>query len=192
MGELGIGTLCYNWHAVSTGQLWAAHEYFLRAVVPVAEEAGMRICLRPDDPPHARGLRPGAGHLPSAYSGITVCQGNFTMMTDDLPALIRRWGAQGKIFFVHFRDVAGDASRFIEVFHDEGPTNMLECMRAYHETGFDARCARTTSRPGRGEQRELRVRHPRPATSPDFATPPTDGLRPGKAVRSARKRCASD
>jgi mannonate dehydratase len=75
--------------------------------------------------------------VPSAYSGITVCQGNFTLMTDDLPALIRRWGAQGKIFFVHFRDVAGDASRFIEVFRDEGPTDMLECMRAYHETGFD-------------------------------------------------------
>jgi mannonate dehydratase len=187
MGELGIGTLCYNWHAVtgwarthhdvplrggarsggyddatmrraapmaepgsiSTDQLWAAHEYFLRAVVPVAEEAGVRICLHPDDPPlpEVRGVprimgTPGAfdrvlATVPSAYSGITVCQGNFTLMTDDLPALIRRWGAQGKIFFVHFRDVAGDASRFIEVFHDEGPTDMLECMRAYHETGFD-------------------------------------------------------
>ena len=33
--------------------------------------------------------------------------------------------------------MAGDASRFIEVFRDEGPTDMLECMRAYHETGFD-------------------------------------------------------
>jgi len=187
MGKLGIGTLCYNWHAVTgwarthhdvplrggarsggyddatmrraapvaepgsitTDQLWAAHEYFLRAVVPVAEEAGVRICLHPDDPPlpEVRGVprimgTPAAfdrvlATVPSAYSGITVCQGNFTLMTDDLPALIRRWGAQGKIFFVHFRDVAGDASRFIEVFHDEGPTDMLECMRAYHETGFD-------------------------------------------------------
>ena len=187
MGELGIGTLCYNWHAVTgwarthhdvplrggalsggyddatmrraapvaepgsitTDQLWAAHEYFLRAVVPVAEEAGVRICLHPDDPPlpEVRGVprimgTPAAfdrvlATVPSAYSGITVCQGNFTLMTDDLPTLIRRWGAQGKIFFVRFRDVAGDASRFIEVFHDEGPTDMLECMRAYHETGFD-------------------------------------------------------
>ena len=187
MGDLGIGTLCYNWHAVTgwarthhdvplrggarsagyddvtmrraapaaepgsitADQLWAAHEYFLRAVVPVAEEAGVRICLHPDDPPlpEVRGVprimgTPAAfdrvlATVPSAYSGITVCQGNVTLMTDDLPALIRRWGAQGKIFFVHFRDVAGDASRFIEVFHDEGPTDMLECMRAYHETGFD-------------------------------------------------------
>ena len=36
---------------LGTDQLWAAHEYFLRAVVPVAEEAGVRICLHPDDPP---------------------------------------------------------------------------------------------------------------------------------------------
>src|SRR5690349_1186839 len=134
---------------LGTDQLWAAHEYFLRAVVPVAEEAGVRICLHPDDPPlpEVRGVprimgTPAAFDrvlttVPSAYSGITVCQGNFTLMTDDLPALIRRWGAQGKIFFVHFRDVAGDASRFIEVFHDEGPADVLECMRADHETGFD-------------------------------------------------------
>jgi mannonate dehydratase len=75
--------------------------------------------------------------VPSENSGITLCQGKFTLMTDDLPALIRRFGRQGKIFFVHFRDVAGEAQRFIEVFHDEGPTDMLACMRAYAETGFD-------------------------------------------------------
>jgi mannonate dehydratase len=121
----------------------------LSAVVPVAEEAGVRICLHPDDPPlgEVRGVPRIMGTpeafdrvlatWPSDYSGITSCQGNFTLMTDDLPALIRRYGGLGKIFFVHFRDVAGDARRFIEVFHDEGPTDMLECMKAYHETGFD-------------------------------------------------------
>ena len=87
--------------------------------------------------------------VPSAYSGITVCQGNFTLMTDDLAALIRRWGAQGKIFFVHFRDVAGDASRFIEVFHDEGPTDMLECgptTRPASTARCTARAHRTSAR----------------------------------------------
>jgi mannonate dehydratase len=187
MGELGIGTLCYNWHAVTgwarthhgvllrggaqasgyddatmraagplaepgsitAGQLWAAHEYFLRAVLPVAEEAGVRLGLHPDDPPlgEVRGVPRIMGSpeafdrvlrtVPSEYSGITLCQGNFTLMTDDLPALIRRFGRQGKIFFVHFRDVAGEAQRFIEVFHDEGPTDMLACMRAYAEAGFE-------------------------------------------------------
>src|SRR5579871_1366024 len=187
MGELGIGTLCYNWHAVSgwartsadvvlrggarstrfddadmrshgtlvepgslgPEQLWSAFEYFAAAVVPVAEEAGVRICLHPDDPPipEVRGI-PRIMNTPQAYervlatadseySGITFCQGNFTLMTDDLPALIRRFGARRRIFFVHFRDVAGEARDFIEVFQDEGPTDMLECMRAYAEVGFD-------------------------------------------------------
>lgn len=187
MGQLGIGTLCYNWLAVSgwarthrgvilrggalsTGydddamrravplaqrgeitheQLWSALEYFLHAVVPVAEEAGVRIGMHPDDPPisEVRGV-PRIMGTPEAfdrllsiedseYSGITFCQGNFTLMTDDLPGLIRRFGKRKRIFFSHFRDVAGEGHHFIEVFHDEGPTDMLECMRAYRDVGFE-------------------------------------------------------
>ena len=75
--------------------------------------------------------------VPSPNSGVTFCQGNFTLMTDDLPALIRRLGRDGRIFFSHFRDVRGDAHRFVEVFHDEGPTDMFECMRAYFDIGFE-------------------------------------------------------
>jgi mannonate dehydratase len=130
-------------------QLWGAFEYFLRTVVPVAEESGVRICLHPDDPPieQVRGVPRIMGTpeafervlrtVESDYSGITFCQGNFTLMTNDLPALIRRFGGEKRIFFVHFRDVAGDRRHFIEVFHDEGPTDMMECMRAYHDVGFD-------------------------------------------------------
>jgi mannonate dehydratase len=70
-------------------------------------------------------------------SGITFCQGNFALMTNDVPSVIRQFGEQGKIFFVHFRDVRGDASGFVETFHDEGQTDMLECMRAYRDVGYD-------------------------------------------------------
>ena len=70
-------------------------------------------------------------------NGITLCQGNFTLMTDDLPAAIRQFGEQGKIFFVHFRDVRGTPEKFVETFHDEGQTDMLACMRAYRDIGFD-------------------------------------------------------
>ena len=48
-----------------------------------------------------------------------------------------RLGRDGRIFFSHFRDVEGDAHKFVEVFHDEGPTDMFECMRAYFDIGFD-------------------------------------------------------
>jgi len=135
--------------SITHEQLWDAFEYFLRAVVPVAEQSGVQISLHPDDPPisQVRGVprimgSPGAFQrvlsiVPSEYSGVTFCQGNFTLMSGDLPALIRRLGADGRIFFSHFRDVAGDAHKFVEVFHDEGPTDMLECMRAYRDIGFD-------------------------------------------------------
>jgi mannonate dehydratase len=75
--------------------------------------------------------------VPSEANGITLCQGNFTLMTDDVPAAIRQFGEQGKIFFVHFRDVRGAPESFVETFHDEGQTDMLACMRAYRDVGFE-------------------------------------------------------
>ena len=74
---------------------------------------------------------------PSPVNGITLCQGNFALMSDDLPSVIRHFGKQGKIFFVHFRDVRGRVEHFVETFHDDGQTDMLACMRAYKEVGFD-------------------------------------------------------
>lgn len=137
---------------VSEEQLWENLEYFLKAVVPVAEEAGVKLAMHPDDPP----LSPirGLGRImrsidnyqrlldlvPSPVNGIALCQGNFTLMTDDLPAAIRQFGEQDKIFFVHFRDVRGTAEKFVETFHDEGKTDMLACMRAYRDVGFDGVC----------------------------------------------------
>jgi mannonate dehydratase len=58
-------------------------------------------------------------------------------MTDDLPGVIRHFGAQGKIFFVHFRDVRGTPEKFVETFHDDGQTDMLACMQAYKEIGYE-------------------------------------------------------
>jgi mannonate dehydratase len=75
--------------------------------------------------------------VPSPVNGIALCQGNFTLMTDDLPGAIRKFGKQGKIFFAHFRDVRGNVYHYEETFHDEGKTDMLECMRAYKDIGFE-------------------------------------------------------
>ncbi len=137
---------------VSEETLWETLDYFLRAVVPVAEKAGVRLAMHPDDPP----LSPirGLGRImrsidnyqrlldlyPSPVNGIALCQGNFALMTDDLPAAIRHFGKQGKIFFVHFRDVRGTPEKFVETFHDDGQTDMLACLRAYREVGFEGVC----------------------------------------------------
>ncbi|HMO58531.1 MAG TPA: mannonate dehydratase [Roseiflexaceae bacterium] len=134
---------------VSEEQLWENLHYFLRRVLPVAERAGVKLAMHPDDPPLSP-LR-GIGRImrsidnfqrlidlvPSSSNGITLCQGNFALMTDDLPRAIRQFGHQQKIFFVHMRDVRGTAEQFVETFHDDGPTDLLACFRAYREVGFD-------------------------------------------------------
>jgi mannonate dehydratase len=134
---------------ISEEKLWETLAYFLKRIVPVAEKAGVKLAMHPDDPP----LSPirGVGRImrsvenfqrlidlvPSPANGITMCQGNFTLMTNDLPQAIRNFGKQNKIFFVHFRDVQGTPERFEETWHDAGKTDMLACMRAYREIGFD-------------------------------------------------------
>jgi len=134
---------------ISEEALWDNLEYFLRRVVPVAEKANVKLAMHSDDPP----LSPirGVGRImrsvdnyqrlldlvPSPVNGITLCQGNFTLMTRDLPAVIRQFGRQKKIFFVHFRDVRGTPERFEETWHDEGQTDLLACLRAYREVGFE-------------------------------------------------------
>jgi mannonate dehydratase len=130
-------------------QLWESFAYFLPKVVPVAERAGVKLALHPDDPPLSpiRGLgrifrnveafQRALDMAPSANNGITFCQGCFSEMGVDIPATIRQFGAQQKIHFVHFRDVRGTADHFVETFHDDGQTNMLEAMRCYAEIGFD-------------------------------------------------------
>jgi mannonate dehydratase len=132
---------------IGEDELWASLDYFLRRVLPVAERAGVVLSMHPDDPPTTpiRGVSrimrsiPNFHRLldtlPSPASTVTLCQGNFTLMTDDLPREIRRLGK--KISFVHFRDVRGVPEKFEETWHDAGMTDMLACMRAYRDIGFD-------------------------------------------------------
>lgn len=137
---------------VKEEKLWDNLKYFLERIVPVAEEANVKIAMHPDDPPISpiRGISRIMSNIesfqrlidlvPSPVNGIALCQGNFTLMTDDLPSVIRHFGAQKKIFFVHFRDVRGTAEKFEETFHDDGKTDMLECMKAYRDIGYDGVC----------------------------------------------------
>jgi mannonate dehydratase len=133
---------------IGEDELWENLDYFLRRVVPVAEKSNVKLAMHPDDPP----LSPirGIGRImrsvenyqrlldlvPSPANGITLCQGNFTLMTDDLPGVIRKFGQQDKIFFVHFRDVRGTVEKFEETWHDDGKTDLLACMQAYRDVGF--------------------------------------------------------
>lgn len=132
---------------VSSSDLWANLEYFLGEVLPVAERKDIRLALHPDDPPlesvagtpriitSVDAYRRVMDLYDSPSNGITFCQGNFAAMGVDIPETIRAFGDD--IHFVHFRDVEGTASEFVETWHDDGPTNMVAAMQAYHDIGFD-------------------------------------------------------
>jgi mannonate dehydratase len=137
-----------RWGEISEEKIWDNITYFLERIIPVAEKAGVKMALHPDDPPlsplrgigriliNAEAFRRILRIMPSPVNGITFCQANFKLMGEDIKSLVREFGRQGKIFFVHLRDVKGTRERFRETFHDNGPTDMAEMLKLYHDVGF--------------------------------------------------------
>ena len=124
---------------LSEEQLWDNYAYFIRAVMPAAEAAGVKMGLHPDDPPlsplfgfsriltSADAYRRAMALSDSPSHGITFCQATFRTMGEDVFKLIPEFGK--RIFFLHFRDVTGNKTCFRETFHDNGPTDMVELLR---------------------------------------------------------------
>ncbi|WP_274364950.1 mannonate dehydratase [Paenibacillus thermotolerans] len=134
---------------VSEKKLWDNLTYFMEQIVPVAEEANVKLALHPDDPPispirgvsrilrNADALQRAIDLVPSPNNGITLCQGTLATAGDHIPTVIRHFAKQDKLFFVHFRDVRGTPEKFEETFHDDGKTDMLEAMKTYYEVGYN-------------------------------------------------------
>ena len=130
--------------------LWKNMEYFLKAVVPEAEAHDVRLALHPDDPPVPRlrgipriitsidALKRVTQIYPSPHNGLTFCQGSIASQGPhvDIPAAIRWFGERKLIHFVHFRDVRGTPTSFVEAWHDDGQNDMYAAMKAYYEVGF--------------------------------------------------------
>jgi mannonate dehydratase len=135
---------------------WDRITYFLKRVVPVADEAKVKIALHPQDPAMPpdlgfRGVHPVLGSVdglkrfidtvPSPYHGLNFCQGTVSEMLtkpgEQIYDVIRYFGSRGKIFNVHFRNIAGGYLDFRETFPDNGDVDMPRALRVYREIGFD-------------------------------------------------------
>lgn len=135
---------------------WERITYFLRRVVPVATEHQVRLACHPQDPgmPRGKGWRGVETVLGSVegldrfvsiaespYHGLNFCQGTVAEMLDapgeQIFDVVRRFGRRGKIFNVHFRNIAGGFLDFRETFIDDGDVDMLKAMRVYKEIGYD-------------------------------------------------------
>lgn len=136
--------------AVGEAELWERLAFFLAELVPVAEEAGVRLAAHPDDPPVAR-LR-GTARLvngpekydrllalaPSPANALEYCVGSVAEMPDgDVYAATRRFARAGAIAYVHFRNVRGKVPRYVETFVDDGDVDMARIVRILAEEGFD-------------------------------------------------------
>lgn len=138
----------------SAEEIWACYTYFIKAVLPVAEEAGVKMALHPDDPPLAKmngvaklfinyeGYRRAeqvAGG--SAAWGIRLCVGTWAeggdQMGKDVFEMIRDFGGRGKIYDVDFRNVTSPLPRFVETFPDDGYLDMYQVMKALRQVRFN-------------------------------------------------------
>jgi mannonate dehydratase len=134
----------------SAEEVFANHDYFIKAVLPAAEEAGVRLALHPDDPPGPplggmarvfssfEGFDRAARAIDSPAWGLLFCAGCWSEMGGEANVLrgIRHFGPQGKLVYIHFRDVQGTGDQFAECFIGEGNVNVTTVMRALKEVGF--------------------------------------------------------
>jgi mannonate dehydratase len=135
---------------VTPEQLWQRLADFLQEVVPVAEEAGVRLAAHPDDPPMPT-IRNTARLVyqpdyyqklldlqPSYYNGLEFCLGSLAEMTEgNLYEVIDQYSRQDRVSYVHCRNVRGKVPHYHEVFIDEGDIDVVRALRILHRNGFD-------------------------------------------------------
>ena len=131
--------------------LWDHLEYFLKAIIPVAEEVGVKMAMHPDDPPRpifglprivknrddlARLLK----IVDSPANGLTLCSGSLGAdLGNNIESLVREFGGMGRIHFGHLRNVKVEADgSFYEATHrsSDGSLDMAAIVKAYHDTGY--------------------------------------------------------
>ncbi len=129
-------------------QMWENFAYFMHAVLPIAEEVGVKIALHPDDPPvpmlggvprifgSVEGFEKGVEIANSSAFGLDLCLGCCSEMPGgrtNVMRMIERFGPEGKILYIHFRDVQGTVPSFQECFIGEGNYDPAEVMLALQE-----------------------------------------------------------
>ena len=135
-------------------EIWENYTYFIKKVVPVAEEAGVRIGIHPDDPPQPmlagvprcifsnfEGYKRAIEIANSPNIGVCLCCGSWLeggkMTGADPVEMIKYFGSRKKLFKIHFRNVSAPLPHFTETMIDDGYYDMSKIMRALVEVKFD-------------------------------------------------------
>ncbi|WP_223552305.1 mannonate dehydratase [Aestuariivivens sp. NBU2969] len=131
-------------------ELWVRLQYFLDNIIPVAEDAGVKMAAHPDDPPmpYIR-QTPRLVYQPDMYqklidmkpsesNQLEFCLGTIAEMTDgDVHEATEQYSSQNKIAYIHFRNVVGKVPNYKEVFVDDGDIDMLQILRILKTNNFE-------------------------------------------------------
>ena len=131
-------------------ELWKRLQYFLNEIIPVAEEAGVKMAAHPDDPPmpYVRDTprlvyQPDMYQKlidlkPSASNNLEFCLGSIAEMTEgDVYEATEKYSKQGKIGYIHFRNIVGKVPQYKEVFVDEGDIDMFRILKILKKNNFE-------------------------------------------------------
>ena len=146
-----LKSLLDEYRSVGEDALWANLEYFLKAIVPVAEEVGIKMAMHPDDPPrpifglprivkNRDDLYRLVNIVDSPANGLTLCSGSLGAdLCNNIESLVREFGGLGRIHFGHLRNVKVEPDgTFYESTHNscDGSLDMAAIVRAYSDVGF--------------------------------------------------------
>ncbi|MGF7144438.1 mannonate dehydratase [Anaerotaenia torta] len=148
----GLAQVFAQYKNVGEEELWANLEYFLKQIIPVAEECDVKMAIHPDDPPYSifglpriitkeENLDRFLKLADNKYNGLTFCTGSLGSADfNHIVSMVDKYSAQGRIHFMHMRNVKllEDGS-FEESAHYSpcGSMDMVEIMKVLHKNGFD-------------------------------------------------------
>lgn len=135
---------------ISPEELWKRLAEFLGAVLPTAEKAGVKLALHPDDPPmpSMRG-QPRLVYQPALYQRVLelhpspanmleFCLGTIAEMPGaDVYKAVDHYSSQGKLAYVHFRNIKGKVPYYRETFVDDGDIDMLRVLAILKKNHYD-------------------------------------------------------
>ena len=146
-----LQSLLREYAAIDEKKLWENFAWFLERIIPAAEAAGVVMAIHPDDPPrpifglprivkNRNDLARLLAVVDSPANGLTLCSGSLGAGPEnDVEAMVREFGAGGRIHFAHIRNVKVNArGDFEETAHKSscGSLDIAAIVKAYHDVGF--------------------------------------------------------